>query len=87
MRSQGIGKLLLDFVKNRKAKLSLNVYQKNIRAIHFYQREGFAIRCEGLDEATGENEYVMNVGKFSITRDDGGVLWYLFLLFFHINVR
>ena len=64
MRSQGIGKLLLDFVKNRKAKLSLNVYQKNIRAIHFYQREGFAIRCEGLDEATGEKEYVMTWENF-----------------------
>ena len=64
MRSQGIGKLLLDFVKNRKAKLSLNVYQKNTRAIHFYQREGFAIRCEGVDEATGEKEYVMTWENF-----------------------
>ena len=64
LQSQGIGKLLLDFVKNRKAKLSLNVYQKNIRAIHFYQREGFAIRCEGLDEATGEKEYVMTWENF-----------------------
>lgn len=64
MRSQGIGKLLLDFVKNRTAKLSLNVYQKNTRAIHFYQREGFAIRCEGLDEATGEKEYVMTWENF-----------------------
>ena len=64
MRSQGIGKLLLDFVKNRKAKLSLNVYQKNTRAIHFYQREGFAIRCEGVDEATGEKENVMTWENF-----------------------
>ena len=64
MRSQGIGKLLLDFVKNRTAKLSLNVYQKNTRAIHFYQREGFAIRCEGVDEATGEKEYVMTWENF-----------------------
>lgn len=58
------GKLLLDFVKNRKAKLSLNVYQKNTRAIHFYQREGFAIRCEGVDEATSEKEYVMTWENF-----------------------
>ena len=64
MRSQGIGKILLDFVKNRTAKLSLNVYQKNTRAIHFYQREGFAIRCEGVDEATGEKEYVMTWENF-----------------------
>lgn len=59
VRSHGIGKLLLDYVKDRKAKLSLNVYQKNTRAIHFYQREGFKIQQEGLDEATGEKEYVM----------------------------
>lgn len=58
-QSQGIGKLLLDFVKNRKTDLQLNVYQKNERAIHFYQREGFEIQCEGLDEATGEKDYVM----------------------------
>ena len=41
MQSQGIGKLLLNFVKEKKTKLYLNVYQKNTRAIHFYQREGF----------------------------------------------
>ena len=56
-QSQGIGKLLLDYVKNRNAKLSLNVYQKNTRAIAFYLREGFEIQCEGLDEATGEKDY------------------------------
>lgn len=59
MQSHGIGKLLLDFLKEKKTKLSLNVYQKNTRAIHFYQREGFQIQCEGLDEATGEKDYEM----------------------------
>ena len=58
-QSQGIGKLLLNYIKDRKDVLRLNVYQKNIRAIHFYQREGFEIQCEGLDEATGEKDYVM----------------------------
>ena len=28
-------------------------------AISFYQKEGFIIQCEGLDEATGEKEYTM----------------------------
>jgi len=37
----------------------LNVYQKNTRAISFYQREGFDVQNSGLDEATGEKEYVM----------------------------
>mgnify|MGYP000072525794 FL=1 len=59
LQSQGIGKLLLDFVKESRKQLSLNVYQKNTRAIHFYQREGFEIQNEGLDEATGEKDYVM----------------------------
>ncbi len=53
------GKLLLDYIKDKKERLELNVYQKNARAISFYQREGFIIQCEGLDEATGEKEYTM----------------------------
>ena len=59
MQSCGIGKLLLDYIKDEKERLQLNVYQKNARAISFYQREGFIIQCEGLDEATGEKEYTM----------------------------
>ena len=59
MQSCGIGKLLLDYVKDKKVSLRLNVYQKNARAISFYQREAFIIQCEGLDEATGEKEYTM----------------------------
>ncbi|WP_432627119.1 N-acetyltransferase [Brotaphodocola sp.] len=59
MQSQGTGKRLLDFIKDRRTKLCLNVYQKNTRAIHFYKREGFKIQSEGLDEATGKKDYVM----------------------------
>ena len=60
MQSQGIGKKLLDYIKAEKIRLQLNVYQKNIRAMSFYQREGFTIQCEKMDEFTGEKEYVMN---------------------------
>ena len=59
MQSHGIGKQLLDYIKDRKAELQLNVYLKNKRAIQFYRREGFTIRREGLDESTGEPEYTM----------------------------
>lgn len=59
MQSQGIGKMLLDYVKSKKEKLLLNAYQKNVRAIHFYRREGFQIQCEDLDKLTGEKDYVM----------------------------
>ena len=58
-RAKGIGKALLDFLKTKKAGLRLNVYQKNTRAIQFYEREGFRVQSEGLDEATGEKDYVM----------------------------
>ncbi len=59
MQSHGIGKALLDYIKDKKARLQLNVYQKNVRAMSFYQREGFTIQSEGLDDFTGEKEYVM----------------------------
>ena len=59
VQSQGIGSFLLNFIKGRKEKLQLNVYEKNTRAIRFYQREGFQILCKSLDENTGEKEYVM----------------------------
>lgn len=58
-QTKGIGKQLMDFVKDRKKELSLSVYQKNIRAVKFYQRENFEIRCENTDENTGEKEYLM----------------------------
>ena len=59
MKSHGIGKALLDYIKDKKARLQLNVYQKNVRAMSFYQREGFTIQREQRDEFTGEKEYVM----------------------------
>lgn len=60
MQSHGIGKILLDYIKDKKVRLHLNVYQKNVRAISFYQREGFTIQGEQIDEFTDEKEYVMN---------------------------
>ena len=59
LQSHGIGKALLDYIKDKKARLQLNVYQKNVRAMSFYQREGFTIQREQRDEFTGEKEYVM----------------------------
>ena len=59
MQSLGIGKALLSYAKDKRSKLFLNVYQKNTRAISFYQREDFKIRCSGIDDATGEKEYTM----------------------------
>ena len=60
MQSWGIGKMLLDYIKDKKDRLQLKVYQKNVRAMSFYQREGFTIQSEEMDEFTREKEYVMN---------------------------
>ena len=59
MQSQGIGKILLNYVKGKRNKLILNVYQKNTRAVRFYQREGFEISGEHTEQNTGEREYSM----------------------------
>ena len=59
MRSKGIGKQLLDYVKKIKPQISLSVYQKNNKAISFYQREHFMIQEESMDDDTGEKELFM----------------------------
>lgn len=58
-QSKGIGKQLLNYVKGIKTVLRLSVYQKNVRAVSFYQREQFVIQSENIDAATGEKEFVM----------------------------
>jgi len=62
-QSKGMGKRLLDYVKGIKANLSLSVYQKNARAVSFYQREGFILRSENVDENTNEKEFTMSWSK------------------------
>lgn len=59
MQSKGIGKQLLDKLKDLYSQLSLTVYKKNIKAVNFYQREQFVIQQEQIDKKTGEVEYYM----------------------------
>ena len=58
-RSIGIGKKLLDYVKESKDSLRLNVYQKNEIAICLYQKEGFKIIEETIDSDNNELEYLL----------------------------
>ena len=58
-QSEGIGNELIEFAVRELYADNLWALEKNVRAISFYQREGFIIQCEGLDEATGEKEYTM----------------------------
>ncbi|WP_278452493.1 GNAT family N-acetyltransferase [Thomasclavelia spiroformis] len=62
-QSRGIGKQLLDYVKEIKETLNLSVYQKNIRAISFYQREQFIIQSEHIDNDNNEKEFIMTWNK------------------------
>lgn len=59
MQSKGIGKQLLEKAKELYSNLTLTVYQKNMKAIKFYQREHFVIKQIQVDENTGEIENSM----------------------------
>ncbi|MBE6043161.1 MAG: N-acetyltransferase [Clostridium thermopalmarium] len=58
-QSKGIGKALLDHIKERNKELFLHVYKKNKRAVKFYLREGFVIDNEQIDKNTNEIELAM----------------------------
>lgn len=58
-QSRGIGHSLIEWAKTRNEVLTLNVYQKNQRALKFYLKEGFVIREQLIDEETGEIEFLM----------------------------
>lgn len=68
-RSHGVGMQLLNYIKQRYDKLSLEVYQKNTRAIAFYLKENFSIQSETVDEDTGEKEYIMVWESVSTLQD------------------
>ena len=58
-QSRGIGHSSLEWAKTRNEVLTLNVYQKNQRALKFYLKEGFVIHEQLIDEETGEIEFLM----------------------------
>ena len=56
-RSRGTGTKLLDFVKGKRFRLSLNVYCENDSAVRFYRKNGFKVNkkiSSGLSD-----EYLM----------------------------
>ena len=62
-RRSGIGRRLINFVKDKYDKLTLNVYEKNINAILFYTKLGFINQKIQIDDKTNEKEYVMEWRK------------------------
>lgn len=58
-QGKGIGKQLLDFVKQLYQNLELDVYTENLDSVAFYKKHGFIIQEEGVEEGTGHKEYKM----------------------------
>lgn len=58
-RSMGIGKILIDYIKEIYPSFYLNVYKENRRAVDFYKREGLNIISEETDIDTKRQEYTM----------------------------
>ena len=59
MRSKGIGKQLLDYVKGLRQELLLTVYHENESAVKFYKREGLTTISQEMDEVTNKLELLM----------------------------
>lgn len=58
-QSKGIGEQLLNVAQQKYPTLTLNVYEKNTRAIHFYEKHGFQIVDQSIDTSTNEREIRM----------------------------
>lgn len=58
-RSCGIGCQLIGFAKQKKDRLSLHVYEKNARAVAFYEKAGFMIEQNVVEKESGECELRM----------------------------
>ena len=58
-RSMGIGKMLIDYIKEIYPSFYLNVYKENRRAVDFYKRERLNIISEETDIDTQRQEYTM----------------------------
>lgn len=58
-QGKGYGSIFLQFLKTKYDQLSLHVYALNEQAVHFYQKHGFQVVEEMLDENTGAKDYRM----------------------------
>lgn len=63
MQNNGIGKQLINKCKEKYDKLTLNVYEKNEKAVNFYKKEGLSVISKQLDEQTKEMELLMEWQK------------------------
>ena len=62
-KRSGIGKQLLEFIKNQRETIQLKTYKKNSNSIQFYLSQGFRVLKEGIDKETNEQELSMEWNK------------------------
>ncbi len=58
-QGKGIGRKLMDKAKSLRNRLELTVYKENPKSMAFYQRCGFEIITEKVDDPTGHMEVLM----------------------------
>lgn len=63
-QGRGIGTALLKEACRRYRDLSLRVYAKNVKAVRFYKKSGFAIQSSETELGTGEIEYIMRYTEY-----------------------
>lgn len=63
IQREGIGKILINYAKDKFENLSLKVYEKNINATMFFKAMGFKKVNSQINESTSEKEYIMEWNK------------------------
>ena len=63
IQREGIGRILINYVKEKYENLSVKVYEKNINATMFFKAMGFKKVKSQINEFTSENEYIMKWSK------------------------
>lgn len=62
-QGKGIGRKLIEHVKQISDRLTLAVYQENEQAVSFYKKVGFQLKHQQLNEETNEIEFIMTFAK------------------------
>lgn len=63
IQREGIGRILINHIKDKYKIISLKVYEKNINATMFFKAMGFKKIKSQINESTSEKEYVMEWNK------------------------
>ena len=56
---EGIGNKLIDYIKSKYENITLDVYNKNEKALNFYYKNNFKVLDSKFDEETKELKYTL----------------------------